>query len=162
MRKLLAAAMALTSVGLLTGSPNQSGAAAQSPSLKLAVLIVVDQMRADFVDRFQADWTGGLKRMVRDGAWFSRAAFPYLTTVTCPGHATVATGAYPRTHGIIHNAWWDRDLGKQVACTEDDQTAAISYGAPIAGPATAHAGCSFPPSPISCASREAPGLSAFL
>ena len=90
-------------------------------------------MRADFVDRFQADWSGGLKRMVRDGAWFSRAAYPYLATVTCTGHATVATGAYPRTHGIIHNAWWDRDSGKQVACTDDDQTTAVSYGAPIPG-----------------------------
>lgn len=71
--------------------------------------------------------------MVDDGAWFSRAAYPYLATVTCVGHATVATGAYPRTHGIIQNVWWDRDSGKQVACTEDDQTTSVSYGAPIAG-----------------------------
>jgi len=130
MRKLLVAVIGLC---LLRGSANQSSAAAQSTSLKLAVLIVVDQMRADFVDRFQADWSGGLKRMVRDGAWFSRAAYPYLATVTCSGHATVATGANPRTHGIIHNAWWDRDRAKQVACTEDDQTTPVSYGAPIAG-----------------------------
>ena len=95
MRKLLA--VALIGVGLLTGPLNHSGASAQSASLKLAVLIVVDQMRADFVDRFQGDWNGGLKRMVRDGAWFSRAAYPYLSTVTCSGHATVGTGAYPRS-----------------------------------------------------------------
>jgi predicted AlkP superfamily pyrophosphatase or phosphodiesterase len=133
MRKLLLAAVALTFVTLLPGSANQSSGAAQATTAKLAVLIVVDQMRADFVDRFRADWSGGLKRMVNDGAWFSRAAYPYLTTVTCPGHATVATGAYPRTHGIVQNAWWDRDSGKQVACTDDDQTTAVSYGEPIAG-----------------------------
>ena len=45
----------------------------------------------------------------------------------------MATGAYPRTHGIIQNAWWDRESGKLVACTQDDQTTAVSYGAPIAG-----------------------------
>ena len=71
-------------------------------------------MRADYVDRFQSEWTGGLKRMVTRGAWFRHAAYPYLTTVTCAGHATVSTGAFPRTHGIIQNAWWDRDAGRQV------------------------------------------------
>ena len=54
----------------------------------LVVILVVDQMRADYVGRFQGNWTGGLKRMVTDGAWFSEAAYPYLTTVTCAGHAT--------------------------------------------------------------------------
>jgi len=49
---------------------------------RLVVLIVVDQMRADYVDRFQADWSGGLKRLVSKGAWFNRAAYPYLDTVT--------------------------------------------------------------------------------
>ncbi len=70
-------------------------AAADPP--KLAVLIVVDQMRADYVDRFQGDWTAGLKRLVTKGAWFSRAAYPYLDTVTCAGHATIGTGAFPST-----------------------------------------------------------------
>jgi predicted AlkP superfamily pyrophosphatase or phosphodiesterase len=129
MRELL---VALIAVSLLPGSPNRPSAA-QAPTVKLAVLIVVDQMRADYVNRFRADWSGGLKRMVADGAWFSRAAYPYLATLTCAGHATVATGAYPRTHGIIQNVWWDRDRGKQVACTEDDQTTAVSYDAPIPG-----------------------------
>ena len=56
------------------------------PVPKLAVILVVDQMRADYVDRFRDDWTGGLKRLLADGAWFSNAAYPYLGTYTCPGH----------------------------------------------------------------------------
>ena len=56
-----------------------------------------------------ATWTGGLKRMVTQGAWFRRAAYPYLTTVTCAGHATISTGSFPHTHGIFQNAWWDRE-----------------------------------------------------
>ncbi|MGC2464305.1 MAG: hypothetical protein WA517_03850, partial [Candidatus Acidiferrum sp.] len=37
---------------------------------KLVVMLVVDQMRADYVDKFQGQWTGGLKRLVEEGAWF--------------------------------------------------------------------------------------------
>lgn len=97
------------------------------PAPKLAVLIVVDQMRADYVNRFRSDWSAGLKRLLEQGAWFSRAAYPYLTTVTCPGHATIATGAFPPAHGIFQNAWYDRNERRSVACTEDAQAAAIGY-----------------------------------
>src|SRR6267143_1824832 len=52
---------------------------------KLVVLLVVDQMRGDYVDKFLPQWTGGLKRLVEEGAWFRDAAFPYAATETCPG-----------------------------------------------------------------------------
>jgi predicted AlkP superfamily pyrophosphatase or phosphodiesterase len=96
---------------------------------KLAVVIVVDQMRADYVDRFKAEWTSGLKRMVGEGAWFQRVAYPYLTTVTCAGHATVSTGAFPHAHGIIQNLWWDRDTRSPITCTSDDDAQGVNYGA---------------------------------
>jgi predicted AlkP superfamily pyrophosphatase or phosphodiesterase len=85
-------------------------------------------MRADYVDRFQEGWTGGLKRMIAEGAWFSEAAYPYLTTVTCAGHATIATGSFPHTHGIFQNTWWDRELKKQVICNEDPRIKDVTYG----------------------------------
>ena len=93
------------------------------------VVIVVDQMRADYVDRFRADWTAGLKRLVTDGAWFSNAAYPYLGTYTCPGHATVATGAFPHLHGIMQNQWWDRTARRLVAGTDDDAVTTLEYAA---------------------------------
>ena len=95
---------------------------------RLVVFLVVDQMRGDYVDRFRSDWTRGLKRLLDQGAWFSRAAYPYLSTVTCAGHATVSTGAFPRTNGIVQNAWYDRDSGRPVTCTEDSNVRAIGYG----------------------------------
>jgi predicted AlkP superfamily pyrophosphatase or phosphodiesterase len=95
---------------------------------KLVVLMVVDQMRSDYVDRFRDEWTGGLKRLVDEGAWFTRAAYPYLTTVTCVGHATIATGALPHVHGIIQNAWYDRELGHSTTCTLDPSASVVSYG----------------------------------
>jgi predicted AlkP superfamily pyrophosphatase or phosphodiesterase len=104
-------------------------AAAEPP--KLAVLIVVDQMRADYIDRFQGDWTSGLKRMVTKGAWFSHAAYPYLDTVTCAGHATIGTGAYPSAHGVFQNAWIDREPDALISCTQDATVKGVPYGKPV-------------------------------
>jgi len=90
-------------------------------------------MRADYVDRFSGEWTGGLKRMVTKGAWFRQAAYPYLTTVTCAGHATISTGSFPHAHGVFKNVWWDRDARKQMTCTEDPTATDVGYGITVAG-----------------------------
>src|SRR4051812_10178168 len=107
--------------------------AAPQPPPRLAVVIVVDQMRADYVDRFHGEWTGGLKRMVTQGAWFQNGAYPYLTTVTCAGHASISTGSFPHTHGVFQNAWWDRGARKQMSCTEDPSATDVGYGVRVSG-----------------------------
>ncbi len=94
---------------------------------KLVVMIVVDQMRGDYVDKFRGQWTGGLKRMVEEGAWFREAAYPYAATETCPGHATISTGAFPASHGMIANSWWDRDQQRMVTCTSDPNAKNVAY-----------------------------------
>ena len=94
----------------------------------LVVLIVVDQMRADYIDKFLFQWTGGLKRLVTDGAWFRDAAYPYAATETCVGHATISTGSFPATHGMIANAWWDRSQQKMVTCTSDPDPGVKNIG----------------------------------
>src|SRR5215470_12750695 len=86
---------------------------------KLLVMIVVDQFRADYVEKFRGQWSGGLKRLVDEGAWFRAAGYPYAATETCPGHSTISTGAFPATHGMVANAWWDRETQKLVTCTAD-------------------------------------------
>jgi predicted AlkP superfamily pyrophosphatase or phosphodiesterase len=102
--------------------PLRAAASKASPAPakpKLVVLLVVDQMRADYVDKFLPQWTGGLKRLVEEGAWFRDAAYPYAATETCVGHATISTGAFPATHGMVANGWWDRKDQKMVTCTSD-------------------------------------------
>ena len=94
---------------------------------KLVVLLVVDQMRGDYVDKFRFQWTGGLKRLVEEGAWFRDAAYPYAATETCVGHSTISTGAFPATHGMVANAWWDRAAQKLVTCTSDPNVKNIGY-----------------------------------
>src|SRR3984957_16044121 len=94
---------------------------------KLVVIVVVDQMRGDYVDKFQQQWTGGLKRLVDEGAWFHEAAYPYGSTETCVGHATISTGAFPASHGMIGNEWWDREQQMEVTCTADASVKNIAY-----------------------------------
>src|SRR6202166_63301 len=96
---------------------------------KLVVILVVDQMRGDYVDKFQQQWTGGLKRLVDEGAWFPEAAYPYGSTETCVGHATISTGAVPASHGMIGNEWWDREQQREVTCTADASVKNIPYEA---------------------------------
>jgi predicted AlkP superfamily pyrophosphatase or phosphodiesterase len=115
-------------VSLVLLAPAARPAAVDPP--KLAVIIVVDQMRADYVERFKGDWTAGLKRLVTEGAWFTRAAYPYLLTVTCPGHATISTGTFPSTHGVFSNQWWDRESGQQVQCSDDPSATNFGYDGP--------------------------------
>jgi len=94
------------------------GAAGEHP--RLVVLVSVDQMRADYLERGRDLWSGGLKRLMGEGAWFRNAAFPYSHTVTCAGHATLSTGTVPARHGMVLNEWWDRASARTVRCTEQE------------------------------------------
>lgn len=135
--RLVCRALLLT---VLLGLAAPAAFAAPGPGRppKLVVILVVDQMRGDYFDRYASQWTGGLHRLVTEGAWFRRAAYPYLTTVTCVGHATISTGAFPRTHGMVGNGWFDRGLGRSVRCSEDPAATTISYGDPITGGDSPH------------------------
>lgn len=119
---------ALLTIALAAALVPISRAQSTSGSPKLAVLIVVDQMRADYVTRFRGEWSSGLRRLVTRGAWFSNAAYPYMATFTCPGHATISTGAFPHRHGIMQNTWFDRQSGKIVRCSEDNRPKSVLYG----------------------------------
>ncbi len=112
--------------------PSMVGAQPGAPP-KLVVVLVVDQMRADYVDRYAHQWSKGFARLLREGAWFRRSAFPYLNTFTCVGHATVSTGAFPSRHGLVGNSWYDRGAGASVGCTEDASASIVSYAGPAKG-----------------------------
>jgi len=107
--------------------------AARPARPKLVVLISVDQMRGDYVDRFQHQWSKGLKRLVSEGAWFRQADYPYYNTVTCAGHASVSTGTVPAIHGMVLNQWWERNNSQLVSCTDDESQKLITYGVPVKG-----------------------------
>jgi predicted AlkP superfamily pyrophosphatase or phosphodiesterase len=87
---------------------------------KLVVGIVVDQMRMEYLYRFQNDFSEtGFKRIMNNGFTFHNTHFNYMPTYTAPGHASIYTGATPAVHGIISNEWFSRTKGKERYCTED-------------------------------------------
>lgn len=112
---------------LLTFQSTSAPVTAQASQPKLVVFIVIDQMRADYPVRYGSLLEHGLKRLTSQGAWYTNAAYPYLTTVTCPGHATIGTGSLPFRHGMISNAWYDRATGKSVTCNADPDSSEVSY-----------------------------------
>jgi predicted AlkP superfamily pyrophosphatase or phosphodiesterase len=88
---------------------------------KLVLLIVVDQFRYDYLERF-GDLFGpeGFKRLMRDGASWTQSNYDHMPTYTAPGHGTMMTGAYPAESGIIGNEWLDRATGKRITSVSDE------------------------------------------
>src|SRR4051812_40359157 len=117
-RSILSAAALLLSLalGLAAVPPPPAGApAGPTGPARLAVLVVFDQMRGDYLTRWDGLFgEGGFHRLEGDGAWFQNCHYPYSHTVTGAGHASVLTGCSPRTHGVVSNAWFDRDVGRNV------------------------------------------------
>ncbi len=97
------------------------------PPPKLVVGIVVDQMRQEYLYRFDSKLSkGGFKRLVQDGFMLKNGHYNYAPTVTGPGHASVYTGTTPAFHGIIGNEWYDKNLQRVVNCVNDpDQKSAV-------------------------------------
>src|SRR6185437_9374455 len=79
---------------------------------KLVLAIVIDQFRYDYLTRFEQDYTGGLKRLLDQGADFTNAHHIHIPTLTAVGHSTFLSGATPAMSGIIGNEWWDRQTRK--------------------------------------------------
>ena len=70
----------------------------------LVVLVTIDQMRADYFDRFGPQLRGGLARLKNGGALFTNAHQDHAITETAPGHATLLSGRFPRSTGISSNS----------------------------------------------------------
>jgi predicted AlkP superfamily pyrophosphatase or phosphodiesterase len=95
---------------------------------RLVVILVIDQFRRDYIDWYSGQWTAGLKRLVTDGAMFVNAAYPFAATLTCPGHFSIGTGTVPAVHGMMGNAWYDRETRRSVACVTDPTVRSVPFG----------------------------------
>jgi arylsulfatase A-like enzyme len=128
-RAVVASVVASSWLVAASGGPFAAGrqpASANTP--KLLVVVVADQMRADHVVTFQQRWKRGFRVLLNEGAYFPRAEFPYLNNVTCAGHATIGTGAYPRSHGIVLNGWWHPEARQYLDCMSDPAARHVTYG----------------------------------
>jgi hypothetical protein len=126
-----AIARLLLAISLLL--PAASAMAAQERP-RLVLTIVVDQMRYDYLQRFGADFTAGLKRLLDEGAVFTNAHYEAAPTVTAVGHATILSGATPSVSGIPGNAFYDRAAGRQVQSITDFDVTALGEAGTGASP----------------------------
>ena len=98
-------------------------ASAYNARPKLIVVIVIDQFRGDYLERYRDQFgDGGFRVFIDRGAYFTDCNYDYANTRTAPGHATLFTGSYTSGHGIIANEWWDPQKKKRVTSVEDDTT----------------------------------------
>ena len=124
------------------GLPGTPAALPTDGSPQLAVLLVFDQMRADYLVRWRSLFEeGGFRHLQTEGAWFQNCHYPYAGTMTAAGHASLAAGCSPATHGIVGNEWYDRQAGKVISAVQTDRYTCV-LSEPSAEPATATNGAS--------------------
>jgi len=96
-----------------TGRPLSEALVHGARPPRAMLLLVLDGMRADYLDRFAAELPT-LARLRREGASFDEARVNYAPSITSAGHATIATGTDPRLHGIATNTIFDITSGKDT------------------------------------------------
>ncbi len=105
-------------------------ASAYNAHPKLVVVIVIDQFRGDYLERYHDQFAeGGFRLLLDHGANFTDCNYDYANTRTAPGHATLFTGAYSNGHGIAANEWWDPKKKRMVTSVEDDDTRLVGMPA---------------------------------
>jgi hypothetical protein len=78
-------------------------------------------MRTDYLSRYWNKFQeGGFKRLVNEGAFCSNAQLDLHIQKISTGTATLFTGVYPATHGIVSDSWYDRLKKKEINCIADD------------------------------------------
>ena len=113
-RRLLALSL------LAAATVHAAPAVVEKAAPKLVLVLVVDGLPAEQVQRYRGQFgQGGLRRLLDEGATFGNAHQAHGVTVTAVGHASILSGAYPYQHGVIGNNWIDPVSKNSVYCTED-------------------------------------------
>jgi len=111
----------LLCIAIAAALTSSSFASAYNGHPKLVVVIVIDQFRGDYLERYRDQFgDGGFRLFLDHGAYFPNCNYNYANTRTAPGHSTLFTGAYSNGHGIVANEWWDQKKKKMVTSVEDD------------------------------------------
>jgi predicted AlkP superfamily pyrophosphatase or phosphodiesterase len=93
---------------------------------KLVVGLVIDQMRWDYLYRYNDLYgANGFKRLIKNGFNCDNTLIPYLPTYTGPGHTCIYTGSVPSIHGIVGNDWYESTIKKNMYCTDDSTVTTV-------------------------------------
>jgi predicted AlkP superfamily pyrophosphatase or phosphodiesterase len=113
----------------LLGTPASTVAQVPLTRPKLVVVIAIDQLRADYLQRFARYFQpGGFNLLLQKGANFTEAHYRHSVTQTCPGHAVILTGGYADLNGVIANTWYDTASHKPQYCASDSAAKLIGVG----------------------------------
>ncbi len=139
-------AAALLTLLLLLPSVQRARAQAYTAKPKLAVILIIDQFRGDYLDRYRDQFhtENGFNLFLKKGVYFNSCYFDYANTKTAPGHATIGTGAYTDGHGIGSNEWWDlaRNTDHTISSVEDERYALVGTFDDLPPPAAPRIGSS--------------------
>lgn len=130
-RSLLALALLGVATSCHHGGVPVSGSPKTKP--KLVVLVVIDQWPSWAFEKERTLFTGGIGRLLKEGALVPEASLPYGNTFTAPGHAVLATGAVPHDNGIVGNTWWRRDEARERPAEYDPDSPVLAVGDPYNG-----------------------------
>jgi len=112
--------ISLLLLALLTQLFSSSVYAESKPDVKLVLQITIDGLRADLLNRYQKNFAeGGFRYLLDEGVVYTDAHYQHANTETIVGHTTLATGAFPSTHGMVGNVWYDRKAGELSYNIED-------------------------------------------
>jgi predicted AlkP superfamily pyrophosphatase or phosphodiesterase len=105
-------------------------ASADAP--RLVLQITVDQLRGDFITRYEDRLgEGGFRHLLDHGTYYANAHYRHANTETIVGHASLATGTVPAAHGMVGNVWFDHELGRPVYNIEDSDYHLLSADADV-------------------------------
>lgn len=134
-RSVLAAAAVALWLDASPAAPQSTPAPGTAARPRLLLFVSVDQMRSDYLDRFASLYTGGLRRVLDQGAFFANARYRHANNETGPGHSVLLSGRDPRSSGIIRNDWYDAVLRRKVNVIEDPVHRAVGGKGVSASPA---------------------------
>ncbi|WP_439181787.1 alkaline phosphatase family protein [Carboxylicivirga taeanensis] len=82
---------------------------------KLVVCILVDQLSTEQIVAFKDQFAdNGFNRLINGGAFYRNASYESASNYYGSNLATLSTGCYPSTHGIVSDWWYDRVRNKEV------------------------------------------------
>lgn len=123
---------------LLVVLPTQVRSQRSPTHPRLVLVLVIDQMRFDYLTRFDPLFEGGLRTLLDRGATFTNARYRHSSNETGPGHSVILSGRHPSHSGIVANEWYDPYLKKVLNVVDDPVQSPVGGRGRGASPANFH------------------------
>lgn len=104
---LILALCLLLSTPLIWSCQGRQNEAEKNQKDRYVVVLSCDGFRSSYFDEHP---TPALHRMAQEG--LRSSLIPCFPSLTFPNHYSLATGLYPEHHGIVHNTFYDKELGR--------------------------------------------------